>query len=299
MDTVEINNKIGEIWDQKQQEQKIAARKQSWWQFEQVYAHIGRKINGSFINFIRAQTDSRQFKRGISVGCGSAVKEMRLLQAGVVEHFDLYELSQARINDGMRRASELGLQDRATFHLGDAFAVCQDESSFDLVHWDNSLHHMMDVFDALTWSRHVLSKGGALVMDDFVGPSRFQWSDQNLDLIASFRSLLPRRLLRRDNVDSLIPVRPARPTIPKMIEADPSEAADSERILPALREVFPGANVIPTGGAIYHLGLGGGVYKNLDVSQEEDARILEFALLLDDVAIKLGETHYAVCVAFK
>lgn len=293
----EINTKIGEFWDQKHREQKPQG--QSWWQFKQVYTHIGRKINGSFIDFIRTQTGGQRFKRGISVGCGSGIKEMRLLEAGVVEHFDLYELSQDRIDDGKRRAVSLGLQDRATFHLADAFAICREEGQYDLVHWDNALHHMLDVPQAVEWSRGVLSDGGAFVMDDFVGPSRFQWSEQNLDLIASFRALLPKRLLHRESTDTLIPVRPGRPTVEKMIEADPSEAADSERILPAVRETFPGANIVLTGGAIYHLGLGGGIYKNLDLTREEDARILEFALLLDDVAIKLGETHYAVCVAFK
>ena len=167
------------------------------------------------------------------------------------------------------------------------------------MHWNNALHHMADVYHALQWSREVLLDGGAFVMDDFVGPSRFQWSEQNLDLISSFRALLPKRLLRKENSDLLIPVRPTRPTVAKMIEADPSEAVDSERILPALREVFPDAKIVLTGGAIYHLGLGGGVYRNLDLSLEEDARILQFALLLDDLAIKLGETHYAVCMAFK
>jgi SAM-dependent methyltransferase len=292
-----IDQQVGEIWDKKFKAQKSSSR--HWWQWQAVYDHIGRKINGSFPKFIQAETGNRRFERGISVGCGSGRKEFRLLQAGIVEHFDLYELSQERIASGRERASALGLESRATFHLADAFKAASEARKYDFVHWDNSLHHMFDAHAAIKWSRHVLVDRGAFVMDDFVGPSRFQWSDRNLDLVADFRARLPVRLLRKDGTDALIPVRPARKAIRKMIEMDPSEAADSARILPSIRKIFPDANIVLTGGAIYHLGLGGGIYENLDSSSEEDLRILDSALELDDLAIKQGETHYAVCVAFK
>ena len=47
------------------------------------------------------------------------------------------------------------------------------------------------------------------------------------------------------------------PNIDDMKRADPSEAADSERIREALFSTFPNAEYIPMGGVIYHMALTG------------------------------------------
>lgn len=296
MEASNINTVIGKVWDRKSAGNKDA--KSNWWHFPEVYEHIGRKIHGSFVEFIRAETDGRVFERAVSVGCGSGTKEMRLIEAGLVDRFDLFELSKERIATGQRRARARGFADRMRFHLADAFAARDSEEVYDLVHWNNSLHHMLDTRDALAWSRRVLRDGGVIAMDDFVGPSRFQWTDFNIRIASEFRRQLPARLLRRADGQGQLPVEVVRRTVQRMIEMDPSEAADSGRILLNLRSVFPDAKVVLTGGAIYHLALAG-VYANLDLSREEDMRILKIALLIDDLAMQLGESHYAVAVARK
>ncbi len=296
MKEVSVNSLIGEVWDKKTR--ASSGKGQNWWQCREVYAHIGRKINGSFIDFIGHQVGHRKFDRGVSVGCGTGTKEFRVLETDIVEHFDLFELSRERIAAGERQAAAKGLERRASFHHADAFASGIPDGSYDLVHWNNSLHHMLDVREALAWSRRVLAPGGVFVMDDFVGPSRFQWSPLNLELASSFRAQLPQRLLRRASGEGFMPRQIKRKTIQQMIDLDPSEAADSERILPSLKEVFPAVKVVLTGGAIYHLAMAG-IYANLDLTSDEDGRILGFALLLDDAAIHAGESHYAVAVAFR
>jgi ubiquinone/menaquinone biosynthesis C-methylase UbiE len=296
MKELSVNSVIGEVWDKKTR--LVTAKGSNWWQCDEVRAHVGRKINGSFVDFIRHQIGDRKFERGVSVGCGIGTKEFRVLAAGVVEHFDLFELSPKRMAVAERRFTGESWERRVSLHLADAFARDIPDGSYDLVHWNNSLHHMLNVGHALAWSHRVLTPGGLLVMDDFVGPSRFQWSPLNLELASSFRAQLPQRLLRHTSGNGFMSTRIERKTIQQMIDMDPSEAAESERILPSLKEVFPAAKVVLTGGAIYHLGMAG-IYANVDLTNEEDRRILQFALLLDDAAIHAGESHYAVAVAFK
>jgi len=88
------------------------------------------------------------------------------------------------------------------------------------------------------------------------------------------------------------PSRVARPSLEKLVEMDPSEAADSERTVPALRGTFANLQYFPTGGAIYHPALND-VLTNID----EDSKTLSLALLLDEVLARQGETHYGVAVA--
>ena len=54
---------------------------------------------------------------------------------------------------------------------------------------------------------------------------------------------------------------PNRSTLEEMLQADPSEAADSENILPAFREHFGNGTIIPLDGLIYVPGLDGIIIK--------------------------------------
>ena len=73
----------------------------------------------------------------------------------------------------------------------------------------------------------------------------------------------------------------------------PTECADSDDILPAVRRHFPAAWIKPTGGTIYHAALHNVIANFTD----EDTPLLELMLLLDDVCTMAGYTHYAVALA--
>jgi hypothetical protein len=147
---------------------------------------------------------------------------------------------------------------------------------------------MMDTVAALRWSRTILKPGGWLLMDDFVGPTRWQWSERSLAVATSVLTVLPERFFAEG-----VPREVSRPNPERLAEVDPSEAADSGNILPGLDRYFPEARIIPTGGCIYHLALG----KVLGGFRAEDDALLKSLLLLDDELTRSGETHYAVALA--
>jgi SAM-dependent methyltransferase len=288
--------KIADVWNRKAEKSKVADR---FWLFPEICGHFNRKICGKPLRAsahglharIPQLSGGKPFERAVSVGCGLASKEMSLLSQSVVSHFDLFDLAEDRLKSAGAAFELKGLRNRADFHCADAFAAAPKET-YDLVYWNSSLHHMPDVFAALQWSREVLRPGGVLAMFEFVGPTRFQWSDLNLDAIKRFRAGLPEELLYR-------PGRPdpwiVRPTIEEMIERDPSEAMDSGRILPAMQSVFPGAEIIPIGGALYHFGLNG-IYPLLT---ETHKWVYDQALLVDDLLTSQGENHFAVAFGQK
>jgi SAM-dependent methyltransferase len=219
-----------------------------------------------------------------AVGCGAGYKEASLLTSGLVQEFFLYEISGERVQQGKAFAKSRGIEHRMHFVQEDAFVSCRDH--FDLVYWNNALHHMMDVPAAISWSRDRLAPDGVFAMDDYVGASRFQWSDYSLHVATRFREALSADQLGNN------PSRVARPSLEKLIEMDPSEAADSERTVPALRSTFTNLQYFPTGGAIYHPALND-VLTNI----EEESEALSLALLLDEVLARQGETHYGVAIA--
>ena len=269
-----------------------------WWQSEYVVRHINQRVCGKAIPLqsagaYRILADIGPFDRGISIGCGEGQKELRLLQLGVAKHFDLYELSLDRVKRARERAAKLGLEERAIFHIADGLEAAS--GPFDLVHWNNALHHMLDTDAAIRWSRMILRNGGVFFLDDYVGPNRLQWTPTMIEAATVFRSRLPDRLLRNPHNPGKTLNREAKPTnLESLVQSDPTEAADSENILPAVLRHFPAARVMLTGGVIYHAGLNDVLH---NIEESGDHRWLDEALALDDTYTDAGITHYAVALA--
>lgn len=274
--------------------------KRRWWQSPTILQHINQVVCGEpldapwagFAQRIREYGPSK-LERGISIGCGEGIKEIYLVRDGIVESFDLFEISLKRADGGRKVAEQHGLSDRVKFHVCDAFEARLDP--YDFVYWNNALHHMLDVEQAIRWSYAHLMPGGLFAMDDFVGASRFQWADAELDIAERVRRLLGPRYLRNPMDPSLtLPLRPSRPTVECMISADPTEAADSARILPAIKKIFPNAEITLTGGCIYHLALNDVIANFTEI---EDKALLQSLLLADEAFAKSGLTQYAVALA--
>jgi len=274
--------------------QSAVAPRARWWQHEQIRKHINKTICGEPLPG-PADGDARfladrltSLPRAISIGCGEGVKEMTLMRAGVVDQFDLFEITPARVERGRALAEAAGLADRITWHL-DVVDFAHPDGEWDLVYWNSALHHMMDVDEALAWTRSV---GRHVYLNDFVGPTRMQWPADVLDIASRVRATLPERLLQRPD-GTRYPTVVRAPNPEGLRRADPTECADSGRIIDALKRHFPGIEIRPTGGTIYHLALND-ILTNF---QDDDHDLLALLLVADDLCSLAGHRHYAVAVA--
>ncbi|MDP8219106.1 MAG: hypothetical protein P9M03_10315 [Candidatus Theseobacter exili] len=166
------------------------------------------------------------------------------------------------------------------------------------VHWNHSLHHMLDVDKAVEWSKNVLRSGGLFYMDDFIGASRFQWPDAQLEFATRIRKVFEdsKYLTNPRTSSGSLSTIISRPNKNKLIEDDPSEAADSERIVDAIYKYFPNVEFKVTGGVVYHLALSD-MLNNFD--EKDDKILLDLLMIIDELYAKLGQTHYGVALAFK
>jgi len=262
----------------------------------------GEQVSGfsqGSINLVRQYAGSSiPFKKGISVGGGNGHKEINLIKQGIVDTFNLYELSKVRISAGKELAQKELIDDKIRFFYGDAFEIESQSEKYDFVHWNNSLHHMLDVEKAIEWSKNVLKTGGLFYMDDFVGASRFQWPDEQLEIATKVRRAFSHsRYLSHPKYRIFsLPAEVKRPNKKKLIKKDPSEAADSDRIINAVYKYFPNAEIKNTGGVIYHLALSDMIH-NFD--EENDKILLDLLMIIDELCSKSGQNHYGIALAFK
>jgi ubiquinone/menaquinone biosynthesis C-methylase UbiE len=277
-----------------------------WWQSEIIVNHVCKKIcNEDVTDLIEALNISIKkkflekipFKQAISVGSGQGMSEIKMVEAGIVDKFELYELSSLAVTNGNKLVQEKGISEKVQFIHGNAFEICQKKDFCDLVFWKQALHHMSDTDAAIEWSYSVLKPGGAIVLDEYMGPTRFQFSNEILQINTKLRKSLDNRFLVNPwTKDSLLETSVSNTDIDDLIAIDPSEAADSGNIIPSLKKHFPEIEIIPTGGMIYHCALNDIIH---NLIEENASSVINLALALDDLLARLGETQYAVAFGIK
>lgn len=292
-----IHKSIGKIWSDRYANPRISSGRLKWSDSGTIMDHITRLICGNpclslqkaNIHLIQRISSNLPYKHGISVACGTGVKEMELLENNIVSNFTCYELAEQAIQTGRQEAERRNLKERITFYHLDVFKQTFKPGSFDFVYWDNAIHHMFDAYSAMKWSKDLLSDNGCFFMFDFIGPSRFQWTDEQMNILKQILESMDDKYFLTPGSEYMWKKEPSKMTIEEMLEADPSEAADSDNIIPAFKEYFPDGTLIPLGGLIYVLGLDG-----ILVNIPEDSVLLHKMLKLDTMLSKQGHNYYAV-----
>ncbi len=292
-----ITVKASAYWDSVKPE----ALPRRYWLFDACIRSINRRLGvdsvvwtAGLMERLRVSLNGTVLKRGISIGCGAGGKELKLIREGFIHGFDLYEISQARIAQGIELFRTAGLADRVNFSAADGLSALRQSEAYDLVYWDSALHHMPDVFEALELSVNAVRKGGFIIVNEYVGPNRFQWTDEQIRFANLLRAALPERFFSK-SAGARFPVSRTvtKPTIEAMIALDPTEAPDSEAILPAIEQMLPGAQVWLLGGVIYHLALND-VLANFRLP--EDLPLLDLAMLSDEALSFAGYNHFAAAI---
>jgi SAM-dependent methyltransferase len=225
----------------------------NWWNVPEIVLQYNEKIAGRPIagdsagcrERLRQRWPNRRFERAVSIGCGMAHKEVALVEEDCVQHFELYDISQHSIAEARQEITKRRLANRFSFLKSDPI---EDWSSrYDLVYWDHALHHVFNVDRYVAWSQSVLCEDGVFLLNDYVGPNRLQFSDFNVRMCRSLIDDL-------DHDRSVPPIRRSSLlTRLRQYLSDPSEAADSENILPSCRRHFANLEFKPIGGFIYNL----------------------------------------------
>jgi 2-polyprenyl-3-methyl-5-hydroxy-6-metoxy-1,4-benzoquinol methylase len=232
----------------------------NWWDVPAVRARWNLRMTGDPGVTWPQHVARRYLKAGsvraVSLGCGTGAREVAWAATGVFREICGWDLSESRIAAARMRAQDAGLQAVLRFEVGDVYEVLAGEGSHDVVVCEHALHHFSPLDEIVSRIEAVLRPGGLLLVDDFVGPSRYQWSDRQIEAVNYLLGLLPRRLKVEWGGTTM--KRPIfRPSRLRMVLLDPSEASESSRILALLESRFDVLERRDYGGALLHLLLGG------------------------------------------
>lgn len=276
-----VQRRIGARWSQNSQRRKARGQ---WYNSDKLFGYVQRSISPETGRGVPGAVEralaGRKLRAGLSIGAGNGKKEMALVAAGLVERMTLYELSPYHCDVARQAIAEAGLSERMTMVLGDAFKA--EHPSYDLVYWDHALHHMLDVAAAVRWSVDALEPGGLLVINDYIGPTRLQWTREQV------------RMARR-YVEAAAPHLGAQPHVPhktvlhrwRLMMRDPSEAPQSDRILAACRAACGGWAPDPIGCAMISI-----CGRHIVPLADEDSPALDMLIDWDGRAKAEGHSHF-------
>lgn len=267
-----------------------AAPVRSWTDIPAVQRRINQKITGNdaidHISFTAAKYLSDGGKRSaLSLGCGTGGKEIRWAKTGIFSSIDAVDISAPRIAFAKQMAMDEHLETVIHFSVGNVPSALAGTKRYDVVIAEGILHHLTPIGDILQSIRSSLKEGGILVINDFVGPSRFQWTIRQMTLSNALLSSVPDRLKVQQNGKTKRKIH--RPGILTMYLYDPSEAVQSDEILKYVSEYFSIIESKPYGGNLLHL-----LFKDIAhhfVSTDDKVReILEMTFHAEDEFLASG-----------
>jgi ubiquinone/menaquinone biosynthesis C-methylase UbiE len=266
------------------------------WNIPAVHRRANRLITGDpdldySVHVSQTYLEPLQPLHGLSLGCGTGKKELRWTSLCRYARLDAYDISASRIAHARSQAQAVG-RSEIRYHAGDVYQADLPEAYYDAVFVDQSLHHFTPLETLLLKICRALKPTGYLVASEFIGPTRFQWTDRQLEVINGALAILPRRYRRRWT-NGRLKTQVYRPSRLRMMLGDPSEAVESARIVPLLERHFEIVERRDYGGTIVHMLFDDIAHNFLDEDgkekDDEARRLIELCFQIEDTLLELGD----------
>ncbi len=135
--------------------------------------------------------------RCLSLGCGTGQLERHLAKLGTFRQCDAYDITTGAIEMAKDLARKNGFEN-ITYRLADINTLTLPHNSYDAVWISMAMHHFEELEYVCRQIQKTLKPEGLLILEEYVGPNRFQFSEYQKDVANLCLSLLPARYRVRD-----------------------------------------------------------------------------------------------------
>jgi SAM-dependent methyltransferase len=262
----------------------------SWTGVPQVHLNHNYLITGSRETYWVDWMRERFFADGragdtLSLGCGAGHLDRILKRHGFCfRSFTGIDISGEAIARARTLAEEVALAPAIRYEAADLNQIELPARSFDFIYFFQSLHHIEALERVLEQCQRALRPDGLLLINEFVGPSRFQWTPRQVDMANQVLGLLPEDL-RRDLQSGGLKTEIERPTVQHMVRHDPSEAVRSGEIEGLVKAYFAVVGEWNWGGTLNHL-VFQRIAANFDPAHPYHRSIVELLIHHENVLIR-------------
>ncbi|AZA90448.1 ubiquinone/menaquinone biosynthesis methyltransferase [Chryseobacterium nakagawai] len=173
----------------------------------------------------------------LALGSGVCSHELLLAELNPHWQIDCFDFSDKLLSTANDIAKDKNLHN-ISFYAENIMTYDFEPGKYDMVFFHASLHHFEHIFQFL---KDVVIKSlkptGHLVINEFVGKSRLQYSKEQIHYINKALEIIPKQY-RKIYKTNLYKNHYYGSGVLRMIIADPSECVDSESIIPAIHKYF-------------------------------------------------------------
>lgn len=284
------NQITANLWGEAAKERAISDKWKllSWDTHPRVQAAINRCISGdpneSWLPFIKRRFCDKKLERGLSLGCGWGILERTALQLEICEYCDAYDIAPQAIATAQSEAQKAGVGQKLRYFCGNLNEITFEPNSFDICFAGAILHHVENLEHLLDQVKTALRSGGLFVIIEYVGPSRFNWSDKVERLMNQILLALPQSYRVSLKDDRTVKSEIKRPSPADVIRFDPTEAIRSDEIRDLLSRNFEIVHQADFGGTLLQFTLAD-IAGNFESGDPKDDALLELMVLFEQTLI--------------
>jgi SAM-dependent methyltransferase len=258
-----------------------------WQSYVLTERNINRSIAGEPDENWLAFTKRRFFRRsrgtGLSLGCGFGILEREALRLKICDRFDAFDISPEAVEVARREADKAGYGDRIAYESRNLNEIELERNRYDAVFAIQSLHHIEALEHLLDEIRLSLRPDGLFVVNEYVGPVRFQFPDDHLPLMNGLLSALPESHLR-DRRNGGLKTEIVRSSAEEVSRVDPSESVRSDEIIGLIEERFEIVYRADFGGTLLQHVLSN-IVGNFDPADPRDVALVDLLCLYEETLI--------------
>ncbi len=266
-----------------------------WWDIPEVMQRWSRMISGDpgkgyLSYFFDKYLKGERSLKALTLGCGTGHREVELAESGIFSQVEGIDFSAARIKHAREWAARKGVDDIVDFTISDVNRIEARSECYDFILAEQALHHFSHLEEIFAFINNSLKPEGKFVFNEYVGPSRFQWTGKQLEMVNDLLSTLPVRYRRRWRSGTVKKKVHRRGRL-SMILYDRTEAVRSSDILPLIQELFKPVEFRGYGGSILQL-LFADIAHNFRDGSDETGRLLKRCFDREDEMLSRGEISH-------
>jgi SAM-dependent methyltransferase len=230
---------------------------QHWLQHPLVQERINLKVSGMpgvnrFEYFLNHYLNGKMpVERALTLGSGVGELERGLSHYNFARLHEGVDISEYVVQTATEKAASLGLT-HLQYSVGNLNQLALRPLTYDVIFGVSSIHHVDRLEHVFRQVQQALKPGGYFFLDEYIGPTRFYWTDEQLRVMNEQLSLLPRKLRRSITNNRNVKSKIERKSLQEFLSADPSEAIRSSEILGVLSQFFTILDFRGYGGTILH-----------------------------------------------
>ncbi len=247
------------------------------------FGNTGSEYN--WMSWMKRVYGATRRHRVLELGSGNGDLSLDLRRMEFADEFVGLDISEIGVQMANRKAEEAGYSN-VKFLQADLNRIVLEPRSCDTIVVQMTLHHIENLEGVFEQVAQALTPGGIFLVNDYIGPTRWQFTLPQLLLANALIQILPRRL-KVSWPNGKIKLGLRRPTIQQMIDMDPSEAVRSGEIVSLFQRYFTVEHQIDYGGSISILVLDN-IISNFRADDPGSMRWLKMVLAVDHWARRLG-----------